>query len=333
MRSTSRLTSKRITSKKRQNSTDIQKLKKEISKDEVKEAVRKMANSKSPGKDNIAVELMKYGPEELYDETSTILNNIFRRNDSTIKLGAGILLPLPKPKKPTGPLKNLRPITLLEVIRKVLSKIFMNRTDKKIGQYLSKAQSAYRKGRSTTDVVCAHIWIAAKPQEQDITIYIIGIDMPSAFDTIYREELIKIATEILDDDELRILRVLLSETTLEVKVKRAEPKLLSNIGVPQGDSISGPLFTIYFERALRELETVVDNVPIDVRDVNPQWIERDESHLPEEMEYADDCDFMKTKPKTLSLKEERKPKKKHGEMWLSSGQNSVTEKIFDEEKN
>ena len=207
---------------------------------------------------------MKYGPEELYDVTSTILNNIFRRNHSTIKLGTGILLPLPKPKKPTGPLKNLRPITLLEVIRKVLSKIFMNITEVHTG-----------KGEALP-MLC-------------------GIDIASAFDTIYRGKLIKIATEILDDDEIRILRVLLSETTLEVKVKGAEPKLfVSNIGSPQGDSISGPLFTIYFERALRELETIVDNVPIDVRDINPQcqWIERDESHLPEEIEYADDCDFM-----------------------------------------
>ena len=33
--------------------------------------------------------------------------------------------------------------------------------------------------------------------------------------------------------------------------------------------------------------------PINVRDINPQWIERLNSNLPDEMEYADDCDFVR----------------------------------------
>ena len=64
----------------------------------------------------------------------------------------------------------------------------MNRTEKKLENYLSKNQSAYRKGRSTTDVVWAHRWIAAKAQEQAITVHITGIDMSSAFDAIYRDK-------------------------------------------------------------------------------------------------------------------------------------------------
>ena len=112
-----------------------------------------MANNKAPGKDNINVELIKYVPEEIYKEIANILNGIFERNDTRIKLGTGILLPLLKPKKTQGPVKNLRPITLLEVIRKILSKIFMNRTKGKINKHLSRSQSAYRKSRSTANVV------------------------------------------------------------------------------------------------------------------------------------------------------------------------------------
>ena len=56
------------------------------------------------------------------------MNGIYERNDIRIKLGTGILLPLQKPKKTEGSVKNLCPINLLEVIRKILSKIFMHRT-------------------------------------------------------------------------------------------------------------------------------------------------------------------------------------------------------------
>ena len=94
--------------------------------------------------------------------------------------------------------------------------------------------------------------MAAKTQIQDIAIFITGIDMSSAFNTIYRNELFKIIEEFLDEDDLQILRTLLAEATLEVKVENAQATTFeSNIGSPQGDSISGPLFTLYFNRALQ----------------------------------------------------------------------------------
>ena len=97
----------------------------------------------------------------------------------------------------------------------------------------------------------------------------------------------KIVTEIFNEDETRMLRVLISETTFEVKIKEAESqKFNSNIGPPQGDSISGPLFTLYFEKALRKLEQQIQSEPIDVNDINKQWLE------PAEMIYADDCDVI-----------------------------------------
>ena len=89
-----------------------------------------MANNKAPGKDNINEELIKYAPEEIYKE-----NGIYGRNDTRIKLRTGILLPLPKPNKTKGLVKNLKPINLLEVIQKILSKIFMNTAEDKINKH------------------------------------------------------------------------------------------------------------------------------------------------------------------------------------------------------
>ena len=78
-----------------------------------------------------------------------------------------------------GSVKDLWPITLLEVIRKALSKIFLNRTKDKINRYLAQSQSAYRKSRSTTDIIRAHRWIIAKTQMQNRTIYVTGMDRSS----------------------------------------------------------------------------------------------------------------------------------------------------------
>ena len=93
---------------------------------------------------------------------SKILNAIFEINNEEVKHGTGVLLALPKPKKMQGPVKNIWSITLLEVIRKSISKIFMNRTEGKTNRYLPQSQSAYRESRGTTDIIWAHRWIIAK---------------------------------------------------------------------------------------------------------------------------------------------------------------------------
>lgn len=44
----------------------------------------------------------------------------------------------------------------------------------------------------------------------------------SAFDTVFRDRIIETAVKIIDEDEAKILRVLLSNITLEVMIKEIE---------------------------------------------------------------------------------------------------------------
>ena len=89
-----------------------------------------------------------------------------------------------------------------------------------------------------------------------------GINMSGAFNTIQRGQLIDIAKEVLNEDEIRILRILPAETTLEVKVENAQTTTFeSNTGSPQGGRISGSLFTIYFNNALQQLRQEMGKEP------------------------------------------------------------------------
>ena len=124
--------------------------------------------------------------------------------------------------------------------------------------------------------------------------------MSNAFDTIYTDELFKIVGEFLDEDDQWILSTLLAETTLEVKVENAQATTFeSNIGSPQGDSISGPLCTLYFNRALQQIKDEMQKEPIDCRYINTRLVEKMESSIPEELVYADDCDFITETEKTM----------------------------------
>ena len=110
-----------------------------------------------------------------------------------------------------------------------------------------------------------------------------------AFDTIQRDQLIDIAKDIFNEDEIRILRVFLAETFSEFKEENAQtPTFESKIVSPQEDSISGTLFTSYINHALQQLREEIEKEPLDVRDINAQWTERTKSNLPEEIVHADD---------------------------------------------
>ncbi|GFS09780.1 reverse transcriptase-like protein [Elysia marginata] len=104
--------------------------------------------------------------------------------------------------------------------------------------------------------------------------------MSSAFDTIDRHLLLNILKNIIWEDEQRIIRYLLSNTELSIKLKGSSKakSFKSNIGTPQGDSLSPVLFIVYLEHALkniRKIETLYTQNTL-------------------ELAYADDVDFVLT---------------------------------------
>ena len=265
------------------------KLNQPITLEEVQKCSKKLKNNRAPGYDEIPGELIKYGPDLLHEEIKTILNNIFEKHE-TIPTNHSILLPLPKPKKPKGPTKNLRPINLLPSIRKILSLIILERIQSKIESYVSKSQAAYKQYRSTSDCIFAYRWIIAKLQIYKETIYITGIDMSAAFDTIRRKKIIEIVKTFLDEDEVRMLQYLLAETSFEIRMENVNvEKQESNIGTPQGDALSGNLFTIYFEYALRKLRAKLE---VNKSSNSITSIKQIKISIPEEIIYADDADFL-----------------------------------------
>ena len=259
---------------------------------EVKQCVKLMNNNRSPGHDNIQIKLIKYGTEELFSEISKTINKTFS-DHTPVEIGKGLLVALQKPGKPKGPVQNLRPIILLPILRKMISVILLQRTKPKVENFLSSSQSAYRPGRSTSDIVWAHRWLLAKVQTVETKIYLDGIDMSAAFDTVDRAILLHIMESFVDEDELRMTRLLLSNTTLEIRMNgnvKTEP-FPSNVGSPHGDAFSGCLFTIYFEAALRKLRD-----ELNTNDVIPEHVYCAQyiPPNPEEAIYADDTDFINT---------------------------------------
>ena len=242
---------------------------------EIHKCFKKLNNNQAVGPDGMPGELYKYCTPLLAHETANCLNSLFETHEN-INLSEGEMISQPKPGKPNSPVRNLRPLTLLSTIRKTLSLICIQRIRPAVTKYISSGQSGFQSDGSTADVVWSHRWLAAKCSiTQELKVTITGIDMSAAFDTINRTQLLDILENIIEEDELRIIRFLLSNTKINMKVNGATEhhSFLANTGTPQGDGLSPVLFIIYLENALRDIPKTQEH-----------------KDLRSEITYADDVD-------------------------------------------
>ncbi|XP_065189605.1 uncharacterized protein LOC135820217 [Sycon ciliatum] len=105
--------------------------------------------------------------------------------------------------------------------------------------------------------------------------------MSRAFHTVRRDVLLEVLHSFLDACDLRIVQMLLTNTWLESRVRGAPlEKFSTNIGVPEGDSLSTVLFIFYLEAALKELRQALPVRPLS------------DGGLPLNIGYADDVGFI-----------------------------------------
>ena len=83
-------------------------------------AIAKLSNGRAAKPDGVVSELLKYGGTELHQRIADIFNRMFERGEQ-LELGCGTLIFLQKPGKLPGEMKSLRPIVLLNTLRKTLS--------------------------------------------------------------------------------------------------------------------------------------------------------------------------------------------------------------------
>ena len=280
--------------------------------EEIQIAINQLQNNKSAGRDNVKAELLKYGTEEISKEIAIVYNEIARTGVYPKEIVQGVITAIQKPGKPKGPIENLRPITLLSMLRKILAICLKKRIINKIDAEIPPSQAAYRQGRSTTEHVFSTKILTEKAiTSQNYTIYLLMLDMSKAFDTVDRSILLDDLKLIIDEDALHLIKIML-KTELTIRCGNEESSFFStDIGVPQGDGLSANEFTLYLSNALYKQEQNDHNKDI----FRPRFLLEHnyakyiDQHIRINQEYADDMSIITTDPHTISnIKDKVRPK-------------------------
>ncbi len=130
------------------------------------------------------------------------------------------------------------------------------------------------------------------------------LDMSKAFDTVQRNSLIQQLKSILDEDELHIIKILLKDVKLTVRMgKYKGEEIVTNIGTPQGDCLSPTLFILYLACAMEPpCENTSDHnyvrPYISNEEILPEHLtdhgysSRVDNNLLIDMQYADDTTWL-----------------------------------------
>ena len=161
-------------------------LEKPITMDEMSKALSLMKNGKTPGSDRLSVDFYKSFYEEIKQPLFKCLCTGIENKQLHNSARRGIITLIPKARKDTRRLKNLRPISLLNVDLKVLEKIMANRMDQVIDKLIHIHQKGFMKARRISSNIRKVLDLIklAKQDTGDDDGLIISVDFQKCFDQI-----------------------------------------------------------------------------------------------------------------------------------------------------
>ena len=150
----------------------------------------------------------------MHEYIAGIFNEISENGSFPTEIKHGILIPLQKVGKEKGKLENIRPVILLNLIRKILAIVMLKRIFDRIDREIPTSQTAYRPGRSTTENVFAlKISIEKALCMTNYEINVILLDISKAFDNVDRNILLSDLRNVLGEDEVFVLKILIEGVT------------------------------------------------------------------------------------------------------------------------
>ncbi|KAJ0910951.1 putative RNA-directed DNA polymerase [Helianthus annuus] len=165
------------------SSVDADRLVRAFSKEEIREAVFDCGSDKAPGPVGFNFKFIKHFWSFLEDDFLKLFDNFYDTGMVSRGCSTSFIALLPKTSSPVR-LKDYRPITLVGVISKIISKVLASRVKEIMGKVISDTQTAFLKDRFFLDgpliINELYGWVK-KSRRQG---FLLKIDFEKAYDNV-----------------------------------------------------------------------------------------------------------------------------------------------------
>lgn len=185
---------------------------------------------------------------EIAEPLAYIINLSVRLGQFPDELKIGKIIPIKKSSQSDG-LENCRPITILNIISKIIEKVVYNRIVNYLNKHklLTDNQHGFRSGKSTETASCNFVNFVYSCLDKNLFVGALFFDLSKAFDTIdlsiIKDKLEKLGFR---DNILNWLMSYLHYRKIYVEINGYRSELYGiDLGVPQG-SVLGPLIFLLY---------------------------------------------------------------------------------------
>ncbi|GBG59078.1 hypothetical protein CBR_g24421 [Chara braunii] len=154
-----------------------------VTAEELRETVKSMAAGKAPGDDGLPVEFYKACWKTLEKDLLQLYNGILTGQQLGKTMTKGIITLLYK-KGDRSEVRNRRPISLLNVVYKILAKALARRLGRYLPALVGWDQGAFVQGRSIFDNILTAVEALEVIEEENTNVSVLMIDLEKAYDRV-----------------------------------------------------------------------------------------------------------------------------------------------------